>query len=170
MSGGSGKYTQYAAPASAKNDLLNKLFKSNDPVNFPPAQDLVGKENDARLATLAIGQAYLTPAHTAGDLGFWPTGVDLSFASAPNTADVKWVNPGDPANPYVPDISSPGPGKTLGIEKSVDPDIKISDLKPNYVPAAPDTGTKAPSDTSAKQYAANVLGVPSKLGDSGANG
>lgn len=166
---GSGKYTQYAPPASDKNTLLNKLFHSGDAVEKPIVQDLVGKENDARAAIVAIAQQQLTPAHQAGDLGYFPSGVDLNFAGAPNLADVKWVNAGDPANSFTPDISSPGPGKTNGTDKATDPQIKTTDLKPTYVPGAPGTGTKSPTATNAKIVAANLLGVAGKLGDSGGN-
>ena len=175
---GTGKYTQYAPPASDKNTLLNKLFHSADSTQKPIVQDLVGKETDARAAVVDIAKAQLQPAHQAGDLGYFPAGVDLDFTGKsasvqpPDTAegkDVKWTNPGDPANSYVPDITSPGPGKTNGIDKSQDPKIAVKDLKPNYVPASPGTGTKSPTATNAKVVAANLLGVPGKLGDSGGN-
>ncbi len=166
---GTGKYTQYAAPASDKNTLLNKLFHSGDATEQPPTQDLVGKENDVRELTVNIAKALLTPAHQAGDLGHFPEGVDLNFAGAPKTEEVKWKLAGDPSNSYAPDISSPGPGKTDGSDKSVDPEIKVVDLKPTYVPGAPGTGTKSPAATNAKIVAANLLGVNGKLGDSGGN-
>lgn len=166
---GTGKYTQYAPPASDKNTLLNKLFHSGDTTEAPIVQDLVGKENDARAAVVAIAKTALTPAHQAGDLGHFPEGVDLSFSGAPKTEDVKWSLAGDPANPYAPDISSPGPGKTEGSDKSSNPEIKVVDLKPTYVPGAPGTGTKSPAATNAKIIAANLLGVNGKLGDSGGN-
>lgn len=166
---GTGKYTQYAAQASDKNNLLNKLFHSDDATEQPPTQDLVGKENDVREATVKLALSVLTPAHQAGDLGHFPSGVDLNFAGAPKTEDVKWSLAGDPANPYAPDISSPGPNKTEGSDKSTDPEIKVTDLKPVYVPGAPGTGTKSPAATNAKVVAANLLGVNGKLGDSGGN-
>lgn len=166
---GTGKYTTYAPPADDKNTLLNKLFHSADATEKPIVQDLVGKETDAREAIVAIAKAQLQPSHQAGDLGHFPSGVDLDFKNAPKLEDVKWANAGDPANSYVPDVSSPGPGKTDGKDKATDPDIKTTDLKPNYVPGAPGTGTKSPSAANAKVVAANLLGVSGKLGDSGAN-
>jgi hypothetical protein len=175
---GQGKYTNFAPPASSKNTLLNKLFHSADAVQKPPTQDLVGQENDARTAVLAIAIAKLQPSHQDGDLGYFPSGVDLDYSGASasiqaaDTAegqDVKWTNAGDPANSYVPDISSPGPGKTDGTDKATDPNVKVVDLKPNYVAGGPGTGTKSPTSTAAKIIAANLLGVPGKLGDSGAN-
>lgn len=166
---GAGKYTKYAPPASDKNVLLNKLFHSGDAIEKPIVQDLVGKESDARDAIVAIAKAQLTPAHQAGDLGYFPAGVDLNFAAAPKTEDVKWTVAGDPANSFAPDITSPGPGKMNGSDKSVNPQIKVADLKPTYVPGAPGTGTKSPAATNAKIVAANLLGVVGKLGDSGGN-
>jgi len=166
---GTGKYTVYAPPANEKNTLLNKLFHSSDPVSRSPYQDLVGKETDARNQITATANELLVPSHQAGDLGHFPTGVDLDYKSAPNVPDVKWNVAGDPANPYVPDITSPGPGKTEGSDKSSDPEIKTTDIKPVYVPGAPGTGTKSPTVTSAKIVAANLLGFDAPKGDSGGN-
>jgi hypothetical protein len=166
---GEGKYTKYAPVANAKNILLNKLFRDPDPATAPVVQDLVGKEDDVRQRTLAIARANLTPPHQVGDLSLFPAGVDLNFVGGPQLTDVQWTRPGDPANPYTPDMSSPGPGKTDGVDKSVDPGVSAKEVKPNYIPAGPKTGTKSPSVTSAKIYAAALLGVPSKLGDSGGN-
>jgi len=166
---GEGKYTVFAPPASDKNTLLNKLFRSTDAVHQAPTQDLVGKETDARAAVIAIAKQYLQPAHQTGDLGHFPSGVDLNFAGAPDTTDVAWTVAGDPANPYTPDTTSPGPGKTEGTDKNVDPQLSASDIKPTYVPGAPGTGTKSPAAVNAKIIAANLLGVPGVLGDSGGN-
>lgn len=175
---GNGKYTVYAPPASDKNNLLNKLFHSSDAVEKPVVQDLVGKEEDVRKAIIEIAKANLTPVHQAGDLGYFPSGVDLDFSGKsasvqpPDTAegkDVKWTRPGDAATSYFPDISSPGPGKTDGLDKDADPKLTVKDIKPNYVPGAPGTGTKSPIATNAKIFAANLLGVAGKLGDSGGN-
>lgn len=166
---GNGKYTVYAPEASTKNTLLNKLFGSNDAIVKPPTQDLVGKEVEAREAVLTIARQYLQPNKQFGDEGMFPNGVDLNFSGAPNLEDVNWRSAGDPANAYMPDISSPEPGAVEGVDKNVDPQIKTVDIKPNFVPGAPGTGTKSPSTTNAKIIAANILGVSSKLGDSGAN-
>jgi hypothetical protein len=175
---GKGKYTQYAPPASDKNTLLNKLFHSGDATQKPLVQDLVGKETDARAAIVELAKQVLAPAHQAGDGGYFPAGVDLDYSGKsatvqpPDTAegkDVKWTNAGDPANAYMPDITSPGPGKTDGKSKDADPKIAVKDIKPTYVPGAPGTGTKSPTATNAKIVAANILGADAKLGDSGAN-
>lgn len=166
---GTGKYTQYAPVASDRNALLNKLFHSEDDVRVPLAQDLVGKEEETRQAILEIAREFLQPAHQVGDMGHFPEGVDLNFANAPTISDVEWKQAGDPANSFAPDISSPGPGKTEGTDKDENPEIEIADLKPNYIPGAPRTGTKSPSASNAKIVAANLLGYVGKLGDSGGN-
>lgn len=166
---GNGKYTQYAPPANEKNILLEKLFRSDDATLRPLTQGMVGKETELRQIIVAIGVDKLQPVVQQGDLGFFPTGVDLNFSDAPNLSEVKWNVAGDPANSFVPDITSPGPGKTDGLDKDSDPQITAADLKPDYVPGAPGTGTKSPSATNAKLIAAAILGVTQKMGDSGAN-
>lgn len=169
---GQGKYTIYAPPANTKNTLLARLFR------FAPNASLVGKEADAREATVNVAKEFLTPAHQQSDLGYLPQGVDLDFSGKsasiqpPDTSegkDVVWHRLGDPANSYVPDVSSPGPGKTEGTDKDVDPKLEVKDIKPNYVAAGPGTGTRSPAQTSVKVAAGDVLGAPDKMGDSGAN-
>ena len=166
---GTGKYTTYAPPASDKNTFLNKIFHSDDATQKPIVQDLVGKELDAKEAVVSIAKVELTPAKQQGDMNYFPQGVNLDFRDSPDVTTVGWTRPGDPANSFAPDITSPGPGKTEGLQKDEDPKIKIVDLKPTYVPGAPNTGTKSPSAYAAKIIAANLLGVPTKLGDSGGN-
>lgn len=165
MSGpGSGRYTTYVPAASPKNEMLSKLFNAKSPNG-----DFYGKsyQTDVAAAAAAVVATAtdkdkgLLPSDgtQAGDINMFPNGVRLNFADAPNLADVKWdstkfspsgvvTNSGGPANSYAPDISSPGVGKTLGIDKDADPKISVSDLKPNYVPGAPGTGTVSPSSTS----------------------
>jgi hypothetical protein len=170
---GQGKYTVYAPPASDKNTLLNKLFHSADAIEKPLTQDLVGKEIDARAAVLTVAKDKLQPTHQDGDPGMFPAGVNLDFSDAPDVSSVKWTNPGDPAAAYIPDITSPGPGKAEGIDKDVDPNVKLTDVKPNtdtaHVGTVANHGTTSPIATNAKIIAANLLGVSGKLGDSGAN-
>ncbi len=184
---GTGKYTKYAPTATPAHQLLDKLFTSKDPIKQSPVQGLVGKETTARAAVVALatapvvnGVGGLQPSDGVqqGDAAVFPQGVNLDFSGKlasiqpPDTAegaDVVWKNPGDPANSYVPDITSPGPGKTDGLDKDVDPKIEAKDIKPNYVPGAPGTGTRSPTDTDAKLVATEKLGTSAPLGDSGAN-
>mgnify|MGYP001595556627 CR=1 FL=1 len=166
---GKGKYTTYAPAANNKNTLLNKLFKGNSTVPNPLA-DLVGKEDDVRQQTVARAKTFLTPDVQQGDPGMFPNGVNMTFVgdsngvTAPDLTKVEWDSAGDPANPYAPDITSPGPGKTAGSDKDVDPDISVEDLKgPGYVPGSPGTGTKSPTQTSEAIVTNNELGEAGKL-------
>ena len=163
MSGpGKGRYTTYVPTSSTRNTLLWKLFNKkapNDAGVFYGGQE---PSNNVAAAAAAVARATadvtngvggLTPANgqQVGDAGMFPNGVDLSFGNAPNLSDVKWRNAGDPANSFAPDVSSPGPGKTSGLDKSENPELSIKDFKgETYVPGAPDTGTTSPSTTSEK--------------------
>lgn len=179
---GTGKYTTYAPTKSSKTDLLKKLF-GNGPTGegvgtLPPS--MVVDSAKVIDEVVKTAKANLTPTHQAGDLDMFGSGVDLNFAGAPDLTAVKHdsakfsfngtpTNAGGPANPYAPDITSPGPGKTDGSDKVADPGIEVKDLKPTYVPGAPGTGTKSPDKTNSKVVAANELGKSAKLGDSGGN-
>jgi hypothetical protein len=177
MSGpGKGRYTTYVPISSKRNSLLWKLFNGRAPNDAGVFYGEETYKNDkAAEAVLAratakvvngVGGILPSDGKQAGDLGMFVDrdgaagSVDLSYSGAPNTNDVKWdsaksnfsgsptTNSGGPANAFVPDVSSPGPGKTLGIDKDVNPNISIADLKPAYVPGAPDTGTVSPNATS----------------------
>lgn len=168
---GQGKYTKYAPDASGKNTLLDRLFKGNSAVSSPFAE-LTGKEEDARLQTLARAKELLSPADgiQQGDPGHFPAGVNMNYTGDPNGIEspdldkVKWESAGDPANAYAPDISSPGPGLTDPSSKDVDPEVSVVDLKgPGYVPGAPGTGTKSPSKTAEAIKDNSELGTPGVL-------
>ena len=160
MSGpGKGRYTTYVDKASARNTLLWKLFNKkapNDAGVFYGGQEPSNNTTAAAAVvaratsnvTNGVGGLFPADGKQAGDPGMFPTGVDLTYGNSPNLSDVEWKKAGDPANSYVPDVSSPGPGRTLGIDKDVDPGLTPADFKPNYVAAAPDTGTVSPSTTS----------------------
>jgi len=158
---GQGKYTVYAPESNAKNNLLAKLFPSS------PTSAYVGKEVEYRQVVVGQGNSSLKNGVQPGDSYFGP-GVDMDYSNSPDInakADGMWSAPGDPANSFFPDLSSPGPGKTDGVDKNVDPEIKSSDIKPNYVPGGPNTGTKNPAEY-AKKIAAQKLGVSEKMGSS----
>lgn len=94
-----------------------------------------------------------------GDLQMFPQGVDFKFGQAPNLQDTSLSKAGDPANPFMPDVSSPG---AVDGSVNVDPkaktgngSIEVADVKPNYVVAngivgqdAQNLGTQSPSTTS----------------------
>ena len=164
---GSGRYTTYVPVASARNTLLNRLFNAKAPNDRGAFYGKVDETDNSKAAAAAVARATanvvngvggIIPAdgQQAGDPGMFPTGVKLGYENAPDLTEVKWKSAGDPAIPYAPDVSSPGPGRTLGTDKDVDPKLTIADLKnETYVPGAPDTGTASPSTTSI------TLGSPS---------
>jgi len=96
-----------------------------------------------------------------GDLGMFPTGVDLTFGASPDVSKVKWVNPGDPANGYIPDITSPtaGPGHTQGTDKTGDPTGTIPEIQLLATDEDPsDQGTADPSTDGPAIYKNNAIG------------
>jgi hypothetical protein len=185
---GSGRYTTYVPPKSAKRTFFEKLFKGSNSDSTamvgteggaPPYLGLDQQEAIAAAATAGneILRGTTTDGLISGDMGHFPQGVDLSFSGKnsefqpPNTQEKaetgQWKKAGDPANAYVPDITSPGPGKTSGSDKDQDPKITSTDIKPKYVPGAPNTGTKSPSRVSGKVWEANQLGTELPKGNSG---
>lgn len=167
---GQGKYTVYAPVASARNTLLNKLFRGNTTVTNPEV-DLVGKETDAREQVVARAKEFLTVEKQQGDPGLFPNGVNLGYTgdqngvSVPDLTKVVWDSAGDPANAYMPDPTSPGPGTTDPLAKSSDPEISVEDIKGGgYVEGGPGTGTKSPSKTSPSVRDSVELGKQTELG------
>lgn len=191
---GNGKYTNYAPTASGRNTRLGKLFVGTSTVKNPFAQFVeTGDSEGARLALLngdgsnfADGAiALLQPdSQDSGNAAvslFAGQPVNLNYTgdpngiTAPNTAegeDVVWAQPGDPANPFMPDLRSPGPGFTEAgpnTNMGTAPDAEISDvdeIKPGYIPGAPGTGTASPTTTSAPLRKVAKLGETVPLGTS----
>ena len=184
---GKGRYTTYVPPKSTRRSFFEKLFKGDNQSWNPTigstehAPPFFGMDQaEAIEAAAALGNNVLrgqaTDGIIAGDPNMFPNGVDLKYTGvtseiqAPNTLagkDNAWEKAGDPANSYVPDLTSPGPGRTAGLDKDVNPEIKSSDLKPNYVAGAPDTGTKSPAVTSGKLYDQQSFGTSLDKGKSG---
>lgn len=179
-----GRYTTYAGGvASDAHKLLAKLFPAD--ANYPTMQALQGAvpagneaaaqvviQKNATANVDAAGVGGLRPANGVqqGDLGMFPTGVLSGYGGSPDVTTVKWINAGDPANPYAPDITSPGPGKTDGKDKNVDPMISIADLQEFSTTMDPGgENLRVPSNDGPAIYANNTIGSPQKLGDSGGN-
>ena len=127
---GSGRYTIYLPVKSLKTDRLSKLFKGG----LGGLYD--GKETNAEAAAAAVLVAK-SVLNGKGDQDLFGNGISLSYGDSPNTADVKWNKAGDPANPYVADLTSPGPGKTAGTEN----------IKPGFDSKNPTVNTTSPSAT-----------------------
>lgn len=139
---GSGRYTTYLSVKSGKTDLLSKLFKGGFSGLYS------GAEDNSKAAESAVSTAK-SVLDGKGDPDMFGSGIDLSYGTAPNTTEVKWGKAGDPANPYVPDLSSPGPGKTEGTQKDADPGLKPEDVKPNFDSKNTTINTTSPSATAA---------------------
>jgi len=141
---GSGRYTTYLPVKSLKTDRLSKLFKGG----LSGLYD--GKEDNAKAAEAAVAVAKKV-LDGKGDQDLFGNGVDLGYGvnngTVPDTTEVAWSKAGDPANPYVPDLSSPGPGKTDGVEKDADPKLAPEDIKPNFDAKNPSVNTASPAAT-----------------------
>lgn len=172
MSGpGSGRYTKYVPVASPRNELLARLFNARADARkgeiygaaYQTDLDAAAKAAvataTAKVDGNGVGGLIPSDGNQSGDIDMFPTGISFNYGDAPDLNDVKWNVAGDPANPYAPDLSSPGPGKTDGVQKDIDPKISVEDIKgAKYVPGAPGTGTTSPSVTSPK------LGDPKSVG------
>ena len=169
MPRGKGKYTTYNSNNSSRKTLLEKMFAGDEKISPP----FLGLDNEgSRVEAVGRGNAILRAEATSGvvDTGDLAIGkVDLSYRGGgsstitpPNTleggGDVKWEKAGDPATPYFPDIRSPGPGKTEGVDKEGDPEIKTTDIKPNFDPARASDNTLSPALASPDLYASHHLG------------
>ena len=132
--GSLGRYTTYAGAKTAAHKMLAKLFAgtSANPAPFaacdpPPfttttAQAVVQAFAVAPVDTSGVGGIIPSSGPQQGDTQMFSTGVDLTFAGGtagtapdgspmvPDVSTVAWKSPGDPANPYFPDPTSPGPG------------------------------------------------------------
>ena len=137
---GSGRYTTYLPVKSLKTDRLSKLFKGGLEALYN------GSENNSKAAEAAV-QIAKSVFDGKGDQDMFGNGVSLSFGDAPDTTEVEWKKAGDPANPYVADISSPGPGKVEGIDKDSNPQLKPEDIKPNFDAKNPTVNAASPSAT-----------------------
>jgi hypothetical protein len=169
---GQGKYTQYVPNADPKYNLLGRLFKGSEQIESPFAKHVEdGDQEAARVETIDRCKPLLQPNVQQGDLGFFPQGVHLDWKhpDAPTTHSVVWEKAGDPANPFMADISSPGPGRTEGVDKDVDPKITVEDIEGvAYVPGSPNTTTRDPAQTAEPLHAENELGKPGTPGKNSA--
>jgi len=167
---GKGRYTTYVPAATttsagSRYSLLWKLFNQKANALRSGIASFYGESSNPQTENGKAAESVVKRARDnqngllpesgmqTGDLGMFPSGVDLTYGKAPNLADVSWRNPGDPANPYVPDVTSPGPGapgtvRVDGIDKNSNPDISPSEIKPNYTPGAEGSGTRSPSEES----------------------
>lgn len=180
-----GKYTSYVGggAATSAHKLLSKLFPAGPFATQVTQGDEKGAQAIVQATATApvsngIGGVQPSDGVQAGDLGMFPKGVDLSFAgrtldppnAPPDVASVAWKNPGDPANAYVPDVTSPGPGLTAGTDKNVDPQISVADVQQTSTTEDPSgQNLRNPVNDGPAVASASTIGKQQPLGDSGGN-
>lgn len=134
---GSGRYTNYTpANTGIDSNSVDKYLKRQSLFNAKAA----GGRGDIAIQAEVVANAKAVLEAGAGDLQMFPEGVDMAYGNAPVLADAQVNRAGDPANPYVPDLSSPGAvdGKinVSPLEKDGQGSIKATGdggIKPNYV-------------------------------------
>lgn len=159
---GKGKYTTYTGVGSdypSKMVRLSRLFPGN------PFDDK--NEQEARQFVNTSGEVYLRKSTENGILDVTSADpsigkIDLKFSGGPNTMpgkDVKWESAGDPAFSYVPDITSPGPGKTEPTDKNIDPQIAPQDIpgEEDWDTSTTTEGTRSPHEAGTAVFDANSL-------------
>ncbi len=165
---GKGKYTKYNAPNSNKKKFLDSLFTGGI---------FNGKtEDETREMVVAAGNTILRAQRVSGDPSMFPEGVNMDYTGtstiSPPNGSINVDGNGDPMNAFIPDVSSPGPGKsgasatelgelrTDGVHKdaSKNPKLDPKEYKPNYVPSI---STKQPAGSVV--YQKNVLGEDNKF-------
>jgi len=178
-----GRYTTYVGATGDANTLKQRALLAQLYPNSPMA--LAGAlanadETKAQAAVLAVATSDPGPDPNgggiqpkggiqAGDVGMGLGSVDLTFGGAPDITKVAWKNPGDPANGYVPDITSPtaGPGHTQGTDKTGNPTGTLPEIQQLATDEDPSgQGTVDPSGVGNAIYKYNKLGSAQKTGQS----
>ena len=180
-----GRYTQYVGALSAAHTLLGKLFPGGPFAAQTETGDEKGAQAIVQTAAVApvdasgVGGLLPSKGVQSGDPGMFPNGVDLTFAGAtvfgsnspPDVSTVKWTNPGDPANPYIPDPTSPGVGNAV---QQSNPGISVSDIEAPFVPSTDGSDTSggfgAFADDTAGSNVANPVTAGPLIGSAGAPG
>jgi len=194
--GNVGANSAIAPNATANHALLGSLFPA-DPTNYATMaaiQKAMSNDDESAVqkviaanatAPVVNGVGGLVPSdnNQAGD-SYWSVGpsglvlknglVQFGFVNAPDVSKVVWKNPGDPMNPYMPDITSPGPGLTEGTDKNTAPPASVvtstAALATTSDPGA--EGTANPVTDSPEIYANNQIVPPGSAqqspGESGA--
>jgi|SRR5581483_765442 len=174
-----GRYTTYVGGgASPTHALLATLYPNS------PFASMLSNGDEKKAQALIQGIATSDPGPDpnggglqpkggiqAGDLGMFPSGVDLTYGGAPDVSKVKWAKPGDPANGYIPDVTSPtaGPGHTQGTDKTGDPTGTIPQIQVEATTEDPsEQGLADPSKNGPAIYKSSTIGQPQIKGNSGA--
>ena len=162
---GKGTYTKYSDDNSPRKVFLNKLF----PENPGYKGSAYNHYDNAKAKSMIVeeGNKVLRARYQSGDPEMFPKGVDMSYggkyaSSTPPNENHETYEPtrdGDPMNAFVPDISSPGVGKTEGVEKELannpksTPQEYAESIGGSYVEGP---GTRMPAN--ARVWSRNVLG------------
>lgn len=118
-----------------------------------------------KASSTIVERAISLIARGEGDRSMFPTGVKMDYSDAPSLIDdVKFSKAGDPSNPFVPDLRSPGATGVDGVvnvdpkARANDPELSIAAVKPNMIVGVPQkfdadagtvgTGTVSPASTS----------------------
>lgn len=156
---GSGRYTNYTpANTGIDSNSVDKYLKRQSLFNAKAAN----KRGEVAIQAKIVADAASAFEAGKGDLQMFPLGVNMSYGDAPLLGDAQVNRPGDPANPYVPDLSSPGAldGKinVSPLEKDGQGSISATGedgVKPNYIlpttavdQSSDSLGTQSPSLTS----------------------
>lgn len=152
---GSGRYTHYI-PTDVARQARWKSLKSifNDRAAGDQGLFYNGDSNES-VTKSVVETAINSFSNVNYDMSMFPDGVTKDYAGAPNLDDVKWSKAGGPANPYAPDVSSPGPGNTDGTTKDKDPGLDVDSF--NRPEAGNTPNTTSPSATSGGAVLGSIL-------------
>ena len=127
---GSGRYTNYTPLDTASAE------------RYARRQSLFNAKADGGRGDVAFQNELVDNAKSVleageGDAQMFPAGVNMAYGNAPVLADTQLNRAGDPANQYMPDISSPG---AIDGRVNVNPttklgqgSISVQDANPAYV-------------------------------------
>ena len=176
---GAGRYTSYLpqnisialssnAAYSTRYARFNSLSATGTFLGLTPESQGTMVANSKIALTLGAGDPIMFPALVATS----PAGVKLDFSSAQALSTTSITRQGDPINPYIPDVASPGAGaqgvvnltplaaadrKPIPAVTTTVGEATTVGFKSNYVlptstvtQAAANLGTQSPSNTSGK--------------------
>lgn len=164
---GKGKYTNFIGNKD-KVVALRRFFKGGGP-DYIELNEAEAVKEAAKIGNNILRAGTADGIVPSSQNSFWPDGVDLNYGGTKSTIQppdlsavsdkgyLDEVGPGAPMNAFTPDVSSPGPGKTLGVEKETG---NRPDVEPDPAKAAE---VKKPSATSPVVRRNNELGDGSKL-------
>lgn len=177
---GGGRYSVYVTAGGAmhglggdaiKYDRLYSLFNGRAAGGGSTPYDIAGEKDNSKAAELVAKQASAFMLAGIGDPGMFPTGVDMKFGGSPDVSKLpnsalKAI--GGPANPWIPNLASPGPGVVSPVDPlPVDPATlttePFGETAPAQVFAGSSVGGNAGMSTTTPSKTAAVIG-PTSIG------